>query len=508
MATLYYGTDKSGNPVYESTTAGGKVDPSSATVAPNVADVRSTPSIKLATGTPTYGNTSNATAMTAGQSTFLEEQQKLIADQEAKATKREELRSKETQSLFSKLTSSLTSPLQARQDAQEETGIVPGEYFADQKARISEIDSLNQQYNSLVAQKDKALSQAYDAYGTNSFIDNRRAQIERNAAPQLNMLSANINSKAAVMQALQGNFREAQSFVNQAVQDATADSKFKYDLFQTTYDMNTDLWDRMDSIYSETFKNSVDLAKTKYEQEVADKTIVGDLMIKYNSLGAGINITDTAEEARAKAAAVGGDLALMERGEAISAKYAASGGSGGLTTSQLLGYTNQVQDNLRQDPAVKIFQEGVLPAYQAAQNAYQQESGTGDVVLMRMIAKMTDPTTGVREEEFRTFEGAQSTLSRFGVNLTKRWWAGDRLTQEGRNAMFQIAQNLYENRKNAYDNSYQFYNSQLQKVSPGATVAPYNVAPASQVATPLVQATQEAPKTSGFIGGVLNWLFK
>lgn len=178
-------------------------------------------------------------------------------------------------------------------------------------------------------------------------------------------------------------------------------------------------------------------------------------------------------------------------------------GGGGLTLLQALGYRNQVQDNFRADPNVKDF-EPISQAYQVATNAYKQQSGAGDVVLMRMIAKLTDPTTGVREEEFRTFEGAQSTLSRYGVNLTKRWWAGDRLTQEGRNALYQVAQNIYGNRKTSFDSAYDYYNNQLNQVEPGAVVAPYTAPEVSQVG---LMPISDTGGNAGFWGKVGGFLF-
>ncbi len=150
---------------------------------------------------------------------------------------------------------------------------------------------------------------------------------------------------------------------------------------------------------------------------------------------------------------------------------------GGLSTAQF-NRLNTISDNARQDANIKEF-PAVRASFETARSAATKGNGAGDIVLMRMIAKITDPTTGVREEEFRTFEGAQSTLARFGITLTKKMWAGDRLTDSGRAQLLQQATDIYNQRKSAYDTSVQFFTKQADGVAPGqgSQVIPYYVAP-------------------------------
>jgi hypothetical protein len=297
---------------------------------------------------PTSGDISGATASSTGAKTGLEEYERIAKETQDAEVKRIEAEGKKTESLFESVKKTLTSPFKARQDAQAETGIVPKEYFADQKARLAEIDSLSQSYNDLVMQRDKQIAEARGGYGSVSLMDNRIAQIERNAAPRLNAMSANINAKTAVMQALQGNFREAQTFVNQAVQDATADSKFQFDLFQTTYELNSDLWSRLDKVYGESMKSALDVAKFKYEDAKDVATFAGNAMIKYNSLGAGINITDSKEEVAQKVASVGGDLELLKRELALRDSFEDKDSD---TTSTISGgslfSSDEIEDDVR-----------------------------------------------------------------------------------------------------------------------------------------------------------------
>lgn len=253
---------------------------------------------QIPTTTPTAGNISGASAGTASLGTFFDTLVKQNEENARQRAEAEKTRQAETQSTLSKLMSSITSPAAARTAAQAETGITPANYFAEEKAKIEEIGKLTEEYNSVKAARDAQIAGTQDKLASMNFINNQTAQIERNAAPRLNELSANINSKAAVLQALQGRFNEAQTYVNQAVQDATANTKYQMDLFNTFYQINQDSIDRLDTIYQDAFKTKMSLAQTAYEQDVKSKTDIGNLMIKNPQ--AGISMTDTLEQAYAK----------------------------------------------------------------------------------------------------------------------------------------------------------------------------------------------------------------
>lgn len=156
-----------------------------------------------------------------------------------------------------------------------------------------------------------------------------------------------------------------------------------------------------------------------------------------------------------------------------------AGGKLGNLSKEERTYLNQIQDNARQDPNIKDF-PAVRASFETARSAALQQSGAGDIVLMRMIAKITDPTTGVREEEFRTFEAAQSTLARYGIALTSKMWSGDRLTDAGRLALYQQAKDIYTQRLSAYQNSTSFFDKQATDAGlPEGLVMPTYVAPTS-----------------------------
>ena len=213
---------------------------------------------------------------------------------------RQEAQSNQQATGFQSLLNSLKSPEEARSEAQAETGINVSDHFAQQEAGFAEIEGLTNEYNATMEAKDQQIAQTHDKLASNNFINNQIQQIERNAAPKLNRLSADINAKAAVMQAQQGNFAEAQKYVNQAVSDATAQNKFNSDMFEMAYKINQDAFEKVESIYSSAYTDTMAIAKLEYEQQLADKTAVGKLLLEYPN--AGIDIyNDSIEEAIRKA---------------------------------------------------------------------------------------------------------------------------------------------------------------------------------------------------------------
>lgn len=312
----------------------------------NVSQINPLPSPQMPDTAPSLGNVSNALAMNSGMDAQIKAQEKYFADQADLAKQQADaLQAEQSQAKSSLLNIFSTTPsqTQTRASAYQQIGIDPSQYFADQKSKMAEIGTLTEEYNALkaAAEQQKASLIGQGRGITQDFLNNQAAQIDRNAAPRLNMLSANINSKAAVLQALQGNFNEARSFVNQAVEDATADTKFKVDTITAFYNINQDAIGRLDTKYQNALSSYMDLAKTEYETQRTNAQSAGEAMLRYNSLGAGISVTDSPEVVAQKAAAVGGDLAVYAEQQRIQDKYSATK-SGGATTVPPTEYSSLV----------------------------------------------------------------------------------------------------------------------------------------------------------------------
>lgn len=233
------------------------------------------------TATVGMGDISSAMAGVNGLSSMADYSRNFYEKQLAAQQKQQE----KQKSMFQQLMDSMTSPEEARQNAQEETGINPADFFARQERQFKEIESLQNEYNKTVEAKDQQIAMTHDKLASNNFINNQIAQIERNAAPKLNRLSADINAKAAVLEAQQGNFAEAQKYVNQAVQDATAMNKYNYDMYTAAYEMNKDNFDRLDTIYTNAYKDQMAFAEAAYNEQKAEKEAIGELLLKYPNAG-------------------------------------------------------------------------------------------------------------------------------------------------------------------------------------------------------------------------------
>lgn len=263
----------------------------------NAGQVTTNSQIQTPTGSPTTPDTSSVSGLISYYQSQFQTAEQQRKDAEAARAAAEDQQKNQTQPFLDRILGA-KSPDQVRSEAQAKTGIDPTQYFADQKARIAEIDSLNKEYAGVVEARDAAIAQTNDKMASNSFINNQIAQINRNAAPRLNTLSANINSKAASLQASQGLFNEAQDYVNKAVNDATADLKFNVDMFNEFYDLNQSVIDKLDVKYQNAIKDARDSAESAYKLAYSEKQDVGNLILKYPN--AGISITDNYDQAISK----------------------------------------------------------------------------------------------------------------------------------------------------------------------------------------------------------------
>ena len=303
----------------------------SKTKIPTTADAIQSPYQGYLAPSPTssFGNISAPTAGTAGLQSMAEYSMSNYQAQLDRLNQQNE----SNQNAFQQLLASMTSPSEARQQAQEETGIDVAEHFAQQEAGFKEIEVLTNEYNKTIEMKDQQIAMTHDKMDSNNFINNQIAQIERNAAPKLNRLSADINAKAAVMQAQQGNFAEAQKYVNQAVQDAVAENKYNADMFAMAFDINQDAFDRVETIYADAYKEQMAFAQAEYQQQLSEKETIGKLFLEYPN--AGIDIyADDLQTAMQKAGVRAGDLEMM----ALT-----SGGSGVSLTADMKNYQFAVQ---------------------------------------------------------------------------------------------------------------------------------------------------------------------
>jgi len=336
--------------------------------------------------------------------------------QDEARVKREQEQQKTQQTLLEKFLGkngeNVTSPSEARQNAWDETGIDVEKYFAKQEAGIKEIESLTNDYNAVEAARDQQIAQSNDKMASMNFINNQTAQIERNAAPKLNEISANINAKAATLQAQQGNYAEARSYVNDAVQAATADAKFKFDMFSTFYEINKDNFDRVESIYSDAFKNQMAIAQQDYEVQLAEKQMIGEYMLKYPT--AGLSMNDSLSDASRKLGDIGvgiqgADLTADQRNFLFAQENPAF--------ADFMGKASDSDMN-----TLNSYAEGLLNGDMEITNIPEKYRAAAYALSNKMAQELLNPVEPVKETTISAPTGTYSSSSlNQGPTLTSIW---------------------------------------------------------------------------------------
>jgi len=243
-------------------------------VAPsNVAQVNPIPSVQMPQGGATLPDTSLANSTNAGSKVVVANAEKQLAQEQADFTARqietEKARQKESQSGLL----SIFSNRQSRQDvtAQQESrfGVDTQLYLADRKRVTAEQDSLQNEYALAVNNLEEQKS-ALEGQGRGipiSLLNNQAAQMERNAAPKLNRLSAQINAKSAEGARLDGNFQLAQSLIQKSVDNILADQKDEIDIRMEFYKQNLESFDRISGIYKDAYLSNIKTLEKKHDQD-------------------------------------------------------------------------------------------------------------------------------------------------------------------------------------------------------------------------------------------------
>lgn len=222
------------------------------------------------------GSTANAKAKLAGVDTLNEQQIKdakqLELDQQQLDIQKAD---KENQSFLQKLFD------QQQPDIQKQRVDLENQYQI--QSQVAEINSLTKSLQEAELQVQNQIAQANDKLGTNNFINNQIQQIDRNSAPMLNRLRADINFKTGIL-------TQDRQLVEQAIQDATAQTKMNWDRATQLYATNKDIIDGLRSDYKFAYNNYTDQLKVIHEDDVKAREFAADMALKYGLKN--INITD------------------------------------------------------------------------------------------------------------------------------------------------------------------------------------------------------------------------
>jgi hypothetical protein len=233
---------------------------------------RVTPDLSSAQGTMSYYN-------------------QLIKDEEARAAKLEAdrqqaIKDREAQrTKQSGILDALKGVGQKRTEELTTLGFEPTAQFAQQKAQLAEIDALYQDYNKVMSdfetQKDAIMGRTG---GTIDFANAEVAKITRTANSILGLKSSNIKSKLAIMEYQQGNFENAQKFVDQSISDYTAGLTADYNMLESFIEDNNDLITSLGTEYTNALNSRKSLILDQIETARQEKQQEFNNMISLENL--------------------------------------------------------------------------------------------------------------------------------------------------------------------------------------------------------------------------------
>ena len=115
-----------------------------------------------------------------------------------------------------------------------------------------------------------------------------------------------------------------------------------------------------------------------------------------------------------------------------------------------LAQVNTMKDDIRQEPLVKA-REDVLRALTEVMQGVFLKGGFADIGALKALAKLQDPGSVVRQEEFTTLKEGLALFDRADIKLSN-YFVGQQLNETGRQAVAELALASYEARRNDIDN--------------------------------------------------------
>jgi len=118
---------------------------------------------------------------------------------------------------------------------------------------------------------------------------------------------------------------------------------------------------------------------------------------------------------------------------------------------------------IKTDPDVGDFVV-VRNQWKDGDNALKSRTSYGDLIAMRSLARASDPRTGIREEEFRTFKDAVGALNARGIYITQEMWGRGMLNDVGRAHVKARLDDIYKNRRLTYRNAIDQFRNQAATI--------------------------------------------
>lgn len=260
-----------------------------------------TPPLQVQEVAGTPPETSGAFGAFEGMKALLEQQ--VRANQERAKQAQEQMAQAQAQRQETKgvLQQFLERPTTAetREQAFARLGVQPEEYFAEREADIAATQSLMETYNQKLLQKEAEIARIEDQPIIEGIINSQKISAEKKYNIELSKMSTGIKTQLAVMEMKQGNFNQAQDFVNQAVKDHTYDLELEYEQLLNFQEQNDAEIAMLDKSYQNALDSATQSAFDILSLETSKAEQIGQMMLQYPT--AGITFDDTIEGATTKA---------------------------------------------------------------------------------------------------------------------------------------------------------------------------------------------------------------
>jgi hypothetical protein len=181
-----------------------------------------------------------------------------LKDEQQQDQSEQERLALENRSILEKIMGNQPEPMEVRRDYEK---------YYQVAAQQAKLESLNKDYNNLVAQRDAQIAQESSRFGLQDFTNNRINQIYDNSAPRINQLAADIKFETAQL-------TQRQELVSQAVDDYFRDWDRKMDLYEMYMEQNEDLISRLDKKEQDAIDRAFDLKKMELQEAKEIRTMI------------------------------------------------------------------------------------------------------------------------------------------------------------------------------------------------------------------------------------------
>lgn len=117
-------------------------------------------------------------------------------------------------------------------------------------------------------------------------------------------------------------------------------------------------------------------------------------------------------------------------------------------------------DNIRMDPDIKDFVT-IRDNYNRIKTSANLKSGQGDLAVIFSYMKVLDPTSVVREQEYKNAADAVGKIPQL-ANIPRQWLKGNKLTDAGRKGFIEAAESLYNSKLDAHQKAIQKFRGQAE----------------------------------------------